>query len=260
MEKLLEKIRKVCQNILGTNLTGIYVHGSIAFGCFSWEKSDVDFIIVVKERLPESEKEALLTQLLAMEEECPPKGLEMSVVLETVCKPFIYPTPFELHFSNIYRQRIQEDLQGYCEQIQGTDEDLAAHFTVIRAVGIVLWGKPISEVFGEVPKENYMDSIRADVVYAAEHLEENPVYLILNQCRVLAFVREGLVLSKKQGGQWAIGKLPGRWKPLVEEALASYCGNHDFQQEISVVRAFSDEMQKIISLDVKRKIRFKLSK
>ena len=27
------------------NLTGIYVHGSLAFGCFRWEKSDVDFLV-----------------------------------------------------------------------------------------------------------------------------------------------------------------------------------------------------------------------
>ena len=35
------------QTILGDNLVGIYVHGSIAFGCFHEEKSDIDFIAVI---------------------------------------------------------------------------------------------------------------------------------------------------------------------------------------------------------------------
>ena len=29
----------------------------------------------------------------------PVKGIELSVVKEDVCNPFVYPTPYELHFS-----------------------------------------------------------------------------------------------------------------------------------------------------------------
>lgn len=241
-QKVLLKIKEICQRILGEKLTGIYVHGSIAFQCFNWEKSDIDFIIVVKEKMQESEKQALISQLLAMESECPSKGLEMSVVLEKVCDPFVYPTPFELHFSNAHRQKALEDLPGFCEKMNGTDIDLAAHFTVIRAVGITLYGKAASEVFEEVPKEDYLDSIRQDAADAAEHLEENPVYLILNYCRVLAFLREGLVLSKKQGGEWGLQNLSDEWKALVKESLECYGENRVFAQGMSVVRKFADEM------------------
>ena len=30
------------------------------------------------------------------------KGIEMSIVTKTVCNPFVYPTPFELHFSAMH--------------------------------------------------------------------------------------------------------------------------------------------------------------
>lgn len=39
------------QNILKDNLIGIYIHGSIALNCFNWDKSDIDFIIVVRDKL-----------------------------------------------------------------------------------------------------------------------------------------------------------------------------------------------------------------
>jgi streptomycin 3"-adenylyltransferase len=45
---LLETISDKYQSLLGSNLTGIYGHGSMAFDCFSWERSDIDFIVVVE--------------------------------------------------------------------------------------------------------------------------------------------------------------------------------------------------------------------
>jgi streptomycin 3"-adenylyltransferase len=44
---ILKIIKQEYQTILGDNLVGIYVHGSIAFGCFHEEKSDIDFIAVI---------------------------------------------------------------------------------------------------------------------------------------------------------------------------------------------------------------------
>ncbi|MDQ0195648.1 nucleotidyltransferase domain-containing protein [Paenibacillus wynnii] len=36
---------------LSGNLLGIYLHGSLAMGCFNPLKSDIDFLIVVKDKL-----------------------------------------------------------------------------------------------------------------------------------------------------------------------------------------------------------------
>lgn len=81
--------------------------------------------------------------------------------------------------------------------MHGTDPDLAAHFTVIRSVGRALWGKPISAVFGDVPREAYLRSILADVSGAENDVAS--VYIVLNLCRVLAYAQDGMVLSKAAG-------------------------------------------------------------
>lgn len=52
--------------------------------------------------------------LLELEKEAPPKGFEMSVVLEKYCGSFVYPTPFELHFSNAHLESCRKDLKAYC--------------------------------------------------------------------------------------------------------------------------------------------------
>ena len=225
--ELLEKINLSYQTILQEKLVGIYVHGSIAFNCFTWENSDIDFLVVVKEPLSQKEKEDLISELLILDEYAPEKGLEMSVVLQNVCKPFVYPTPYELHYSNSYRESYREDLTGLCESLHGEDKDLAAHITVINAVGIPLCGPAVQQVFGPVPKADYLDSLMYDVEGAREDICENPVYFILNLCRVAAYVQEDLVLSKAQGGVWGLAHLPERYQGLIETALEKYCGGRE---------------------------------
>lgn len=243
--EILDRINNEYSRILGENLVGIYVHGSIAFGCFNWNKSDIDFMVVVDKALTLAEKEALIRVLLELDAgecacgardaedsvgyscgACPPKGLEMSVVQAKVCRPFVYPTPYELHFSNSHKEQYRADICGYCKKQQGVDPDLAAHFTVIHDCGIVLAGKPISEVFEPVPVEAYLDSIKNDISGAETEILENPVYIILNLCRVLAYIRERKVLSKAQGGDWGCENLPEKYREIVAAARSYYSGNN----------------------------------
>lgn len=240
--ELLEEIKTAYQTILGSKLTGIYVHGSIAFGCFRWDTSDIDFLAVVHAPLTQPEKEALISKLLALDPFAPPKGFEMSVVTESVCAPFRYPTPFELHYSNTHKQRCRDNLAEYCRTMNGTDPDLAAHFTVLRKAGIVLWGKPIADVFAEVPKADYLDSILGDVRDAGTEISGDPVYYILNLCRVLAYLKDGQVLSKAQGGAWGVQNLDGTYTALIRSALNTYQGKAPFHAEEAALRRFTADL------------------
>ena len=245
--QLLRQIEEAYRRILGGNLVGIYVHGSIAFHCFRWEKSDIDFLVVTKDTPSQEEKEALIATLLELDDQSPPKGFEMSVVREEVCREFQYPTPFELHFSNAHKERCRAGLREYCQTMNGVDPDLAAHFTVVRKAGVALCGKEIGQVFGEVPREAYLDSIRGDIGDAVTGIEAAPVYFTLNLCRVLACVREGAVLSKEQGGEWGLANLPRRFRPVVERALDSYRGAGDFVAAREAERDFAAYMLRQIS-------------
>ena len=196
-KKWMERICRRYSDILGEQLTGIYLHGSAAFGCASGA-SDLDFIVVMSGAPSQQQKREMIALLLCLsrESDAPGKGFEMSVVEQTVCKPFCYPTPYLLHYSQSYQKQFTEDLDGWCRRMNGVDYDLAAHITVIRQVGICLCGKPIAAVFEQVPRENYLDSICRDVQDAPMQILDQPLYLTLNLCRVLAACRQGLVLSR----------------------------------------------------------------
>ena len=155
LQSLLDAFVAQSRAILGDCLTGVYLHGSAAMGCFQPQKSDVDLLIVVENALPDELKLQYMAMVTAMNDYAPQKGIEMSVLRRDVCKPFVYPTPYVLHYSNFYKERCRADVKTFCRQMNGTDADLAAHFTVTRAVGIALCGEAKEDLFGPVPSEYY---------------------------------------------------------------------------------------------------------
>ncbi len=130
--------------------------------------------------------------------------------------------------------------------MNGVDKDLAAHFTIIKNYGIVLYGAEINDVFADVPRNAYIDSIWSDIENAKEEIVKNPVYVILNLCRVAAFLKNDLIVSKKQGGEWALQNLPAQYHPLVSLALQSYTSGDDIEIAHAEAQKFADEMLPLI--------------
>lgn len=220
--KLLEIIKNEYIKILNDNLIGIYIHGSLAFKCFNWEKSDIDFLVIIKNDIQLNEKEQLIKILLDNDKNSPKKGFEMSVILEKNCINFIYPTPYILHYSNSYKEEFKNNLSFLCEKLNGNDFDLASHFTILKKFGFCIFGKNINEVFGDVNEEYYLKSILFDIENADKEIFENPVYFILNLCRVYAFIREKLILSKENGGLWGLKNLPEKYFNIINLSIKNY--------------------------------------
>lgn len=218
LKEILDVIIEKYKKILHENLVGIYLHGSLAMGCYTSE-SDIDLLVVVREPMDVETKKNLIKSILYLDG-LPKKGIEMSVILEKYAKEFIYPTPFELHYSDFHRNRYLSDSSYLCEG--SIDRDLAAHFTIIIHRGICLFGKKIEEVFSNVPKEYYIDSIVYDVKNAKKDILEDTVYITLNLCRVLYYIKENVICSKLEAGNWAKEVIPQQYKKIVDDAVKVY--------------------------------------
>ncbi len=269
-QNVLDEFVKNCREIMGEQLTGVYLHGSMAFGCFNPQKSDIDLIVVIEENLTDAQKMEFMSRVAELNKKAPAKGLEFSVVKRSVCRPFVYPTPFELHFSPAHLQWFLENPDDYIRNMKGEDRDLAAHFTVINSAGITLFGEEIRNVFGEVPGRDYADSIRRDVESAGEDILQEPIYVILNLCRTLAFLREGLCLSKEQGGQWMLARMEDMYGPraadyserreagtagqLIEQALACYRTERTMEIEPESAARFAEEMLAAVGAELERMV------
>ena len=155
---LLQVLTQRVQQSLGAQLVGLYVHGSIAFGCFQWQSSDVDLLIVTHSVPTEAQKRALIQAFLELTPLAPPKGLEMSVVLVQDCVHFRF-------------------------------------------------------------------------------------YFVLNLCRVLSYLQNGIVCSKETGGLWALKHLPECWHPLLQQCLTAYRTGSPPQLERRTLLTFCAIMQ-----------------
>lgn len=243
IQKLLDSFVIQSENILKDNLTGIYLHGSIAMGCFNGQKSDIDLIVVVQRELSNAIKRQYMDKIVELNDQAPGKGWELSVVRESACNPVIYPTPYELHFSAIHLNRYASDPEEYIEKMKGMDKDLAAHFKIIRHRGKAIYGRNVSSVFSEVSDQNYMDSVWSDVEKAEEGINGNPTYVILNLCRVLAYASEKLILSKREGGEWALRRIPSQgFKRIIAAAIEDYRGGRVIKTDSPAAVEFAETM------------------
>ena len=249
-QNLISAFVSAVKEIIGDKLTGIYLHGSLAMGCFNPEKSDIDLIIVIEDSISDEQKMKFMERIVALNEQAPAKGLEMSIVLRKYCSHFIYPTPFELHFSPMHLQWFSDAPHNYVQNMKGDDKDLAAHFKIIRQYGITLYGEWIENVFAEVPRKDYVDSIWEDVCEAKEEIVNQPMYITLNLCRVLAFLKDGLYLSKKEGAKWAMEHLPAEYTPIISDALTCYQTNQEMVIGEESGRAFADKMLAVIREEI----------
>ena len=169
----------------------------------------------------------------------------MSVLLEDDAKNFEYPTSFILHYSETHKDRYTNQLDYICGGFR--DPDLAAHIMILKERGVCLIGKSIAEVFQAIPKKYYIESIKNDVYSSKEEILNNPIYYILNLCRVLCFLQDGKICSKKEGGEWALINLSAQYIGIVQSALNEYSDvNYTFEIEPKRLVDFADIMLKEI--------------
>lgn len=243
---ILDRIVKGANRLQGGNFVGLYLHGSAAMGCFNSLGSDLDFLIVVRNKLSVDEKREL-AQTIHEESEKLANGIEMSVVLLQYTQNPAYPTPFEMHFSKEYAEQYRNGEIDFSKV--STDPDLVAHFVVTRRRGIVWGGLPLDDVFSEVSRDAYVESLKNDLREYESKIIDNPVYVILNACRIIAYLKEGIVLSKTEGGDWALNNLDKRFHDTVARALKSYeNGKRGIQDGEKANRVFLQYVNGVVAL------------
>jgi streptomycin 3"-adenylyltransferase len=247
----VEQLTYGVRDLLRDNLLGIYLHGSLAMGCFSPGQSDLDVLVIICDGMAMETKRGVGALLLGLSKN--PAPIEISFLREADMQPWRYPTPFDLHYSELWREHVTRDLESGIwpawRAPQRGDPDLAAHITVTRQRGVCLYGMSISSVFPAVPRSDYIDSVMKDVDEALSAIHENPVYAVLNACRTLAFLCDGHVMSKDEGGAWALQHLPPELHGVVMIALEQRRGATEMAWQPGMLDTFAESMRKLLHVE-----------
>lgn len=189
---------------LGAKLIGIYIHGSVAQNAFRWERSDVDALAVVSERLTATERLRFVDEVRVLSKEGPAKGIEVSVLTEKELIEGAHPYVTECHYSPFWDEYVREAGWENWDEESRRDEDITSHIFNLRQKGIVLEGPEITELFPVISRETFMESIAYDEHDAPADMVDS----VMNLCRYHCFLRSGALLSKEEGLQRMLPELP----------------------------------------------------
>jgi streptomycin 3"-adenylyltransferase len=217
-----EELTSGLADVLADDLVGVYLHGSLALGCFNSEISDVDVLAVARRGLTLEEKRSTFDVLARISSH--PSGVELHVLDETRLRPWRHPLSFDFHFGETWRDALSHDFEGALAGQRRDDPDLAAHVTVARAAGVALAGPPPQDVFPEVPWADYVDSLVADLSWVLDSDRPTALYRTLSPARIWATLATRSIQSKDSGAAWALERLPRELRAPLARALSRYRG------------------------------------
>ena len=236
---LLADLLTRAQAILGNNLAGFYLDGSLALGDFDPASSDVDFLAAVARPLaPET-----FTALATMHRRVAASGRPFATELEGSY----------IHLAALRRHNPADAVFPNLER--GPDEvlkwathhsDWVIHRHIVREHGVALFGPPAMTLIDPVSPGDIRAATAgvlrswwgtpaaADAIRAAQ--PGYLAYVVLTMCRALYALAQGVAASKPAASAWALRSLGGRWPPLIERAQRWQLDDGDREETIAFVR------------------------
>ena len=215
------------QEIFGDALASLYLHGSLAMGCFNPRYSDVDLLVIASRAPTPQQLDAFARATLDVSGS--PAPVDVSVVRADDLEPFVHPMPYDFHFSEDSRADIERACASGSDGPpvdRSRDRDLAAHVAMSIARGVALAGSDLRALTTGVPIADWIDAIVSDVdEVRGVRRGADPVYAVLNCCRAFRFLLDTMMSSKLEGGTWAIDVVPAEHVPTVRRVVDACAGD-----------------------------------
>lgn len=208
------------REVLGPRLVGLYLSGSLASGGFEPLRSDVDFVAVTDDALPDE----MLPALKAMHARVTASGLPWAAKLEGVYIPQRALRRYDP--AQAWHPALRVD--GSFD-VDGLGSDWIIQLYTLREQGIALAGPGPQTLIDPVLPDDLRQAALATLRewwapmlgdHARLRSREYQAYAALTMCRALYTLQFGAVGSKALAARWAQETLGGRWEALIEMALA----------------------------------------
>lgn len=219
---VLEELLEAEKRVLGDQLFGMYLFGSLAYGDFD-RNSDIDVMVLTEGEISPPTFAALK---------------EMHDELGAANARRNSPWANQLEVSYLTRQNARRydpaDAQ-HPHLDRGTGEQLHLHAHarvieryVLREHGVVLYGLPLKEWIDPISPDDLRRSMSEMATDWLQPMLAEAVpfetrgyqsYTVISCCRILYTRVKGAVASKPAAARWGFETLGVRWKPLIETAL-----------------------------------------
>ena len=229
---LLDDLARNLPALLGSNLVGVYLYGSLTQRAFDAARSDVDCIVVTRRALSEPQFKRIRNWLAMSAKENPwTARLQLSFLIKS--RLLAPGSPSCLYqFGRLKRSR--------------SDGNPIIWMNVLDS-GVVLSGPRPGSFVPAITSEILYRALRREIGYLREELigkrrsqwRNVPfyrAYATLTVCRILYSARKATVVSKPRAAAWAIKHLPSRWQSLIASALESDAGRRKRPVSLTALR------------------------
>lgn len=216
---VLQRLLAGVQAALGDRFVGLYLYGSLATGGFDPDRSDVDFVVVTEGELPEPAFHALqaMHARLASDAGRWAGRLEGAYLPRAALRRY---DPADPPRPTLNEGRFTLDRQG---------SDWVIQRRVLREHGVVLAGPPLRTLIDPVSFDEIRRAVQdvlrgwwAPMLYDPARLARRnyQAYAVLTMARARYTLEKGTLVSKTAAARWAMNELNGKWRALIEQALA----------------------------------------
>lgn len=211
-----EAVHQAAQAWFGAELAATVVHGSATLGGWAPGASDLDLLLVCGTAIEHPHLDGFAGDVVGIAA-THALTIELSVITHDLASAPRPPWPFLLHVNApagfASSPRVVFD--------NGTgDPDLLMHIAVCREHGLAV-GTPhpddkVEGLFGDPGRTPVLQYLRAELEWGLREAAQK--YAVLNACRALRYVDDAAIVSKVNGGRWAVEHLPA-YADLVSQAI-----------------------------------------
>jgi predicted nucleotidyltransferase len=210
------------RSVLGRNLAGVYVYGSLSTGAYNPRTSDIDVLVATRSLTNEAANERIAELHRAMlgwgGERCADRLEAVFTPVKALASDGVPDLAvLELHPD-----------EGFKVQPLGPDFIIQKH--LLRTFGITLIGRDIARIVAPVTsgelREAAIANLRAwwlpQLEFRGRFLDRAyQSYAVLTMCRTLCLLVTGEVVTKPQAAAWALrGPYLEPWWDLIRAAAA----------------------------------------
>lgn len=221
INSLLNNLLKDAQAILGDQLIGFYIDGSLAFGGFDPATSDIDFIMATAGDLPDEivGQLAAIHRRITLSNRAYADQLEGSYIPLSALRRY---NPTDATHPNIERGPNEVLRPKYHHS------DWVIHRYIAREHGITLHGPSPKALIDPVTPDDLRwataEALRSwwATLEAAESIRRSHPgyrgYVTQTMCRALYTLEHGEVIDKATACRWALDSCDEQWRPLIKNS------------------------------------------
>jgi predicted nucleotidyltransferase len=236
-EKQINQCLKLLRDIFKNDLLGVYLYGSSILGGLQ-KYSDIDLFVVSARATTYEEKTELARCLLKISGiymKSKKLPIEMTIVEKAEINPWHYPPKFDFQYGDWLRQHFES---GNSEPWPTKEmPDLALLITQVLLASKTLIGENPDQLLCKVPYQDFITATTDSLQHLISDLDSDTRNVLLTFSRIWNTLETDAIRSKEAAADWAIYRIPQKYRLVLERAKAIYKGEE---------KEYWDDMRELI--------------